>query len=101
MLWPGKQAKEGWFCALCQEKEQNKGQKKSLGVQRRAEESGPLGRGYPTDGEESPMIKVSRWRWGGANRDTSWGCSPWPSSGILELGFQHVPTRVSRLRSRI
>lgn len=68
MLWAGKQAKGGWFCALCQEKEQNKGQKKSLGVQRRAEESGPLGRGDPTDGKESPMIKVSRWRWGGAKQ---------------------------------
>nr|BAI66099.1 motilin precursor [Suncus murinus] len=42
-----------------QEKEQNKGQKKSLGVQRRAEESGPLGLGDPTDGEESPMIKLT------------------------------------------
>ncbi|XP_004617773.2 promotilin [Sorex araneus] len=42
-----------------QEKEQNKGRKRSLGVQHRAEGAGPLAPEDPADGRESPAVQLT------------------------------------------
>lgn len=79
---------------LCpQEKERNKGQKKSLSEQQRSEEAGPLGPAEPTEEEEDRVIKVSRQ----ANDSESRAWVPQPQNvlgySVIQTFRQHTPSQ--------
>ncbi|XP_058589589.1 promotilin isoform X1 [Neofelis nebulosa] len=97
------------------EKERNKGQKKSLIVQQRSEEMGPLDPVEPTEEEENEVIKVSR-QGDNAEKPSVGKCSPCQPQIVLEhsskldiqatssiLGEIQTPTmtQLSQIRHRI